>query len=258
LVVDSPLANWDNFGSYTFPDPIKYSERGNRHWFGVKWAYQIARKQNILTGGGGERLFDRLYFLRGFDNLMSDFARNHANLPKLIQRLQDHEIMLVDKWLSIGVDQMSFHTDIGTQDRLMISPSQFRKYIKPFFSAIFQRCRAANAHVYLSSDGYLLDIVDDLKDAGVSIHDPQERANSIEGIKKHYKGKLCVDLDLDRQIFPFSSPDAIDKQIKRAIDELNSPEGGLMLKAEISDENIPLANIEAICNAFEKYCYPRK
>ena len=252
-VQNHPLADWDQFSNYQFPDPLKYTERGQQHWAGLKWAFRIARKKGILTAGGGERLFDRFYFLRGFEPLMKDFATNNSNLPHLIQKLQDHEIILTNKWLSMGVDQMFYHTDIGTQDRLMISPRQFRQYIKPMFKAIFQIVRKSGAHVYLSSDGYLLDIVDDLLECGVSIHDPQERANSIEGIAKHYKGKLCIDLDLDRQSFPFLSPEGIKRQIKKAVETLSSSEGGLMMKAEIADPNIPLENIKAICDSFQEY-----
>ncbi|MFX0102730.1 MAG: uroporphyrinogen decarboxylase family protein [Candidatus Hodarchaeota archaeon] len=256
-VIEHPLADWSAFDTYKFPDPMKLTERGKRrrgYWFLARYAMKIVKKYGYLRSGGGERLFDRMYFLRGFDNLMMDFATKNPMLPKLIQKLQDHEITLAKKWLEIGVDQVGFHTDIGTQDRLMISPRQFREYIKPMFKVIFQTCRQAGAHVYLSSDGYLLDIVDDLVECGVSVHDPQLRANTLKGIEKIYKGKMCIDLDLDRQSFPFATPDELKKQIKDAVDTLNSPEGGLMMKAEIGDVNIPLENIEAICEAMQEYC----
>lgn len=57
-----------------------------------------------MTGGNGERLFDRLYFLRGFENLMIDFATDAPELSKLIDMLSDYEMKLVNKWLEIGVD----------------------------------------------------------------------------------------------------------------------------------------------------------
>ncbi len=253
-VVHHPLENWNALATYKFPDPLKFTERGKQHWFSAKWGLRGARRIGLLTSGNGERLFDRLYFLRGFDNLMRDFATNNPNLQTLLQRFQEHEITLVKKWLSIGVDVMHFHTDIGTQNRLMISPRQFRKYIKPLFAAVFQPCKEAHVPVYLSSDGYLLDIVDDLVECGVSVHDPQLRANTLEGIAKTYKGKLCIDLDLDRQSFPFAAPEELRQQVKSAVEALASPEGGLMLKAEIADPNTPLENIEAICQAMEDYC----
>ena len=52
----------------------------------------------------------------------------------------------------------------------------------------------------------LLAIVDDLIECGVSMHDPQLRANTLEGIVLSYRGKLCAAIDLDRQGFPFLTP----------------------------------------------------
>jgi hypothetical protein len=35
------------------------------------------------------------------------------------------------------------------------------------------------------------------------------------------------------------------------------PEGGLMVMAAIYDDDVPLANIEAVVEAMEDYCFPR-
>ncbi|MGQ9515123.1 MAG: hypothetical protein ACUVTL_08785 [Thermoproteota archaeon] len=152
------------------------------------------------------------------------------------------------------MDIVSFHTDIGTQHGLIVSPEKFRKYIKPMFKNLFTTCRNAKTHVYLSSDGRLLDTVDDLLECGVSVHDPQLRENKIDGIAAAYKGKMCIDLDLDRQMFQFCKPDNIWQQAKEAVEELYLPEGGLMMKAEVYGADVPFENIDAICNAMEEYC----
>ncbi|GAB4317098.1 MAG: hypothetical protein Kow0069_19640 [Promethearchaeota archaeon] len=253
-VVGHPLADWSAFENYEFPDPLRYSERGRRNWAGVGTLNRLAKLVGLLRTGPGDRLFDRLYFLRGFDNLMRDFATNDPRLPRLVRRLEAHSLALTRKVLSTGVDVVAYHTDIGTQDRLMVSPRQFRRYLKPTFRRLFQTCRGAGVHVYLSSDGHLLDIVDDLAECGVSVHDPQERANTLEGIAEAYAGKLCVDLDLDRQALPFEGPDDVERRVARAVETLGSPQGGLMLKAEVADPNVPMRNVEALCRAFERYC----
>jgi hypothetical protein len=61
-----------------------------------------------------------------------------------------------------------------------------------------------------------------------------------------------VDLDLDRQLFPFCTPDEIDAHVRQAIETLGSPRGGLWLKAEIGFD-VPLENVEAICTALERH-----
>jgi uroporphyrinogen decarboxylase len=254
-VIGHPLADWSALDGYRPPDIETKVERGDMDWEQARKSIEAAREAGHLTGGNGERLFDRMYFLRGFENLMMDFATDDPHLPWLVDMLTQHELALVHKWLDIGVDFVGFHTDIGTQKALMISPAKFRRYIKPMFMTLFQTCRQAGSHVCLSSDGHLLEIVDDLIDCGVSMHDPQLRANTLEGIRRAYKGKVCVTVDLDRQSFPFLTPAQIRDQIRETVDVMAEPEGGLMLSAGVWGADVPLANIEAICAAMEEFCW---
>jgi len=258
-VITHPLSNWNDFKQYKAPDPLaaRPNEFGGGvfDWREIEKDIKEQRKEKKLVWGCGERLFDRLYFLRGFTNLMMDFATDDPNLTKLIDMLFEYEKKLISKWLSIGIDAIWFHTDIGTQNALMISPAHFRKYLKPMFKELFGICRKAGTHVYLSTDGKVIDIVDDFIECAVSMHDPQLGAISLQEIKKYYKGKMCIYLDLDMQKFPFCSPEEIKEMIKDTIDNLNLPNGGLMLWAGIYDNIVPIENVEAICQGFMKYCF---
>ena len=254
-VVDHPLDSWDNLKGYQPPDPDIYAERGDRDWTAIGEEIETRKRKGLIAAGNAERLFDRLYFLRGFENLMIDIASDDRHLPTLIDMLLDHETKLARKYLDIGVDVMVFHTDIGTQSSLMISPEKFRTYIKPMFRELFSLCRSSGTHVLLSSDGRLLEIVDDLIECGVSVHDPQHRANTLEGIKRHYRGRLCINLDLDRQMFAFCTPGDIWDHAKTAVAELGLPEGGLMISGSVCDDITPLDNIRALCESVEKTCF---
>ena len=254
MVTEHPLADWDALDTYRPPDPAKYTERGEIDWDQIRQQVAGARERGELVLGSGERLFDRLYFLRGFENLMMDFASDDPHLPALIEMLWEFERKLVSLWLDVGVDAMAFHTDIGTQRALMISPDKFRKYLKPMFKDIFEMCRGAGAHVCLSSDGCLLEIVDDLVECGVSMHDPQLRACTLDGIEKAYKGKMCINLDLDRQMLPFCTPEEMREQVREVVARLNSPEGGLMVQMGVFGGDIPLATLEALFDALEEFC----
>jgi len=256
-VVEHPLADWRALENYRMPDPLLLEERGEApvDWARIRREIQEKKNGGELTWGGAGRLFDRLYFLRGWDNLMLDFALEPPELGRLIEMLEANSMRLVSRWLEIGVDVISFHTDIGTQKALMISPASFRKHVKPVFTRIFRAIRQAGTHVYLSSDGRLLEIVDDLVECGVSVHDPQFRANTLEGIARAYKGKLCANVDLDRQGFAFMTPAEIREHIRQTVEVMYAPEGGLMVAASVWDPLTSLQNIEAICAALEDYCF---
>lgn len=90
-------------------------------------------------------------------------------------------------------------------------------------------------------------------ECGVSVVNPQVGANGLANLAATCKCKVCVDLDLNRQMFPFWKPADIDAHVRESVETLGLPEGGLWLKAEIADD-VPLANVEAICAALEKYC----
>ncbi len=185
---------------------------------------------------------------------MMDFLDEPPQLNKLIEILLDYNMTYIGKWLEIGVDILWHHGDIGSQKGLVFAPEIFRKYLKPAYKQMFQTCRKKITHVWYSSDGNLLEIVDDLIECGVSVHDPQVRANTIDGIAKHYKGKLCALVDLDEQMLPFASVWEIEEQIKEIVEKVASPEGGLMIFA-IPSQDVGLENIEAILAAWEEHCF---
>ena len=67
------------------------------------------------------------------------------------------------------------------------------------------------------------------------------------------RGKVALNQDLDRQMFPFATPSEIADHVGEVFEGLYLKEGGLMLIAECGPD-VPLENIDAICSAFEKLC----
>ena len=250
-VVGHPLADWRALDHFRPPDP-----REQMDWRKLKEQTEEKRCRGLLTRGTYEMtqggFFDRLQFLRGLENLLVDLVTEPPQLGSLIEMVLEYNMAYIRLWLEIGVDQMCFHGDLGTQKGLLISPATFRKHLKPAYREMFSACRRAGAHVWYSSDGCLLEIVDDLIECGVTLHDPQVRANTLEGIARAYKGRLCALVDIDEQMLPFCSPQDIHDQIGEVVRMLGAPEGGLMIYAEPSHD-VPLENIEALCAAWEEF-----
>ena len=199
-------------------------------------------------------MYLRLMDLRGFEELMIDFAEEPPELQMLIDLVLEYTMRQLDLRLADGqVRQlMHFGDDLGMQHAMPISPATWRKYLKPCYRRLYGRCRQADRPVYMHTDGQCYQVIGDLVECGVAVINPQVRANGLENLAAVCKGKVCVDLDLDRQLFPFATPGEIDAHVRQAVEALGSPAGGLWLKAEI-DEGVPLANIEAICAALEEY-----
>lgn len=198
-------------------------------------------------------MYLRLADLRGFDELMLDFAEEPPELQMLIDTVLEYNLRDLEVRLRNATDEiLSFGDDLGMQAALPISPAKWRKYLKPSYARLYGRCHEAGYSVYMHSDGHIVEIIPDLVECGVNVINPQIRANGLENLVAACKGRVCVDLDLDRQLFPFATPQEIDDHVREVVAALGAPEGGLWLKAECAPD-VPLENIEAICTALETY-----
>jgi len=257
-VVKHPLEDWSNFKNFSPPDPdkgIAPEARPTIPWETIEAEVENARRRGdvVWVGISHGFFFMRLHYLRGFANLMKDFVLEPPELEKLIEVVTNYNLELIDRVIKLKPDIVSFGDDLGLQDRMPISEKTFRKFIFSSYRKMFQKVRSSGARVYLHSDGHIMEVVDDLIEAGVSVINLQDRVNGVENIKKKIKGRVCIDLDIDRQyIVPFGTPEMIREHIKNVVVSLGSKEGGLMLYSEIHAD-VPLENIDAVCNAMEEY-----
>jgi len=200
-------------------------------------------------------MYLRLADLRGFEALMLDFAEEPPELQMLIDVVLAYNLRQVQIRLQDLPDEAQivyFGDDLGMQTSLAMGPVKWRQYLKPCYEQIYRPFREAGHHVYMHTDGHIVEIIPDLVDCGVNVINPQVRANGLDNLARVCKGRVCVDLDLDRQLFPFCTPQDVDDHVREAVETLGSPAGGLWLKAEIGFD-VPLENVDAICAALVKY-----
>lgn len=254
-VTEPPLADWGSLSSYEPPSPARTGHFHPMDWDRERRLILSGRKEGVLTRGAIDHgfFFQRLYYLRGFENLMADIAVGDPRLDTLCRTVSEFNEAAARFYLDVGVDVIHFGDDLGMQRRLTISPRAWRRYVKPAYARLFGMCRSAGAHVSLHSDGYIVDIMPDLIECGVTILNPQDLCNGIENIRRELKGKVCIDLDIDRQtVVPRGTPQEIDAHIRYCVQTLGSPQGGLMLTCGIYP-GTPLKNIEAVLHAMSRY-----
>lgn len=212
-------------------------------------AFQPPQKHTGLPHGF---MFMRLYYLRGFEELMLDFAEEPPELQILIDKVLKYNLKEMDVLLEQQPRIVKLGDDLGNQDFLPIHPQKWIKYLKPCYKKLFSKCHEAGTLVYLHSDGHILEIIEPLIECGVNVLNPQVGANGLDNLARIARGKVAIDLDLDRQHFPFWSPSQIEEHIHEAVEKLNLPQGGLLLIAEVAPD-VPLKTIAAICESLDKY-----
>ena len=255
IVSGHPLADWSALDTWQPPDPMAQTDRGQVDWDARLEGVRQAREAGQLTSGslGHGYLFMRLYYLRGFENLMFDIATDEPKLQELIDMIVAHSKVIVDQWLGAGVDVMEFAEDLGTQTASCIGAKHFAKWMTPAYSQLMQPAKESDALVGLHSDGYIMDIMDELLVAGVDIINPQDLCNGIDDLAREVKGRACIRLDIDRQkIVPFGTRAQIRDLIEEEVRKLGSPQGGLEMIAGIYPPT-PAENVDALCSALEEF-----
>jgi len=194
-------------------------------------------------------MYLRLLDLRGFEEAMIDFVEEPPELQMLINKVLDYNISQTKRLIENNKEPMLyFGDDLGMQKGLAIGPEKWRKYMKPCFAAIYKLCKDDGRLIYMHTDGDIHEIMPDLQECGVDMINPQIRANGLDNLERVCKGKIPINLDLDRQLFPFGKPDELMRHVEECVKRLYLPEGGLGLSIEIGPD-YPLENIEAICEA---------
>lgn len=245
-----PIAAWSDLAAYQPPDPDKFTD-----WKQAKINAENTKSRGGIASGGTDHgfVFLRLTYLRGFDNFMLDLGSERPEMDELIGIVENYWFEVAKRWIEAGVDVIGFGDDLGLQYSLPISPTMWRRYIKPSYKRIFSYCRSNGVHVSLHTDGYIVDIIPDLIECGVSTLNPQDFVNGLDNIRRLAKGKICIHLDIDRQsLTVFGKPEEIDAHILNCIKTLGSPKGGLSMVWGVYPVT-PIENIEAAVRAMDKY-----
>lgn len=197
-------------------------------------------------------MYLRLLDLRGFEEAMMDFAEEAPELDVLIDKVLRYNLIQLDVVLPDAGPVAIFGDDLGMQQGLAIGAAKWRKYLKPCYKALYDKVHASGRYVYMHTDGRIIDIMDDLVECGVNMINPQFRANGLEDLVRVCKGRIPINLDLDRQMFPFATPAQLKEHVAQVVQALYLPQGGLGIYAEFSPD-MPVENMAAVLDALRQW-----
>lgn len=255
VAVQHPLADWAALESYAPPPlpDLTPAEKARPDLAAANRRDAEARGDLVYGGLPHGHTFLRLCELRGYAATLCDMADGEPRLWRLLEMLETHNAAKVRADLARGAEWMGYPEDLGMQVGPMLSPAHLRTYIKPSYQRLMRPAREAGCIIHMHSDGDIRDLVDDLVDSGVQVVNLQDLVNGIEWIRARFKGRVCIDLDIDRQsVTRFGTPADVDRLIRTEIAALGSREGGLMMIYGMYP-GIPLANAKALMDAMERY-----
>ncbi len=222
-VVGHPLeADWSLLSAYTLPDPRatgRYDEARRR---------LAANPDRYRLGHVWFTLFERLWFLRGFNAMLSDPYLYPDEFNELADRIVAFSVASIEQQVALGVDGIFFSDDWGTQDRMLMRPDDWRKWYKPYYKRLFDAVHAGGAHVWMHLCGHVVPIIGDLIDLGINVLNPvQPQAMNVDKLAAQYGGHLCFYGGIDVQgTLPHGTPQDVDREVRHLFEIFGRYSGG--------------------------------
>jgi len=148
-------------------------------------------------------------------------------------------------------DVMFFGNDLGSQQDLIMSPDNFRKFVLPSYKRIIAIGKKYNKKIMLHSCGSIYKIIPDLIEADIEIlHPIQASAHGMSAVDlSKYKNQLVFVGGIDAQTFFVN---ATPEQIKEEVNRVRKILGPNIVISPSHEEilpNVPAKNILAMAQA---------
>jgi uroporphyrinogen decarboxylase len=185
-----------------------------------------------------EKFFVDLVFDKKFANLLLDkiFEFNYGVYELYLKEIGPY------------INCIEFNDDFGSQTNLMISPDQYREFIKPRHKQLIEMFKrhAPDAKVLIHSCGSIFDIISDFIEIGIDILNPvQPLAEGMDTyrLKKEFGPDICFQGGIDLQIAMRGSPEDVEEEVKKRIDSLARGGGYVLSSANNIASDIPIENV---------------
>ena len=201
-------------------------------------------------------LFERLWMLRGFENMLMDPYTDETEFSRLRDRIVEYNLAIIDQWTARNVDAVFFSDDWGSQRGLLMNPDDWRKHYLPSYKKMFDRVHAGGAHVWMHLCGNITAILPDLIDIGLNVLNPvQPQAMDVKALSREFGGKICFNGGVDVQgTLVRGTPDDVKLEVHDLVSLFGKFNGGYIggTSHSVMPET-PLDNVIAMYEAFTEY-----
>ena len=219
----------------------------------------VPPEMGIVTGVKGGGIFERAWFLMGFDGFMLATVEQPDLIAAVMQHTGEVWVKTIERCLQEAprVDVVWFCDDLAYTEGYMVNPDLYRKHLFPWIEQLGALCRKQDPPIPLvyHSDGRLWEVLSDLIACGVNaLHPIEPKAMGIVEVKRRVQGRLCLigNLDLGYTLTR-GTPEEVEAEVRARIEAL-APGGGYCVgSSNTVTEYVPVPNFRAMVEATRKY-----
>jgi uroporphyrinogen decarboxylase len=204
-------------------------------------------------------IFECAWALRGYERLLSDFVLNPDLAEHLLEIPYRYHLTAAKKLVELGVDMIWIGDDVGAQERMLISPKHWRRYLKPRLANFIAELKAINPQVKVAyhSDGNIYPIIPELVEIGLDVLNPvQPACMDPAQLKKEFGDRLCFWGSVDEQhTLPFGAPEQVEAEIRTRLKTIGKDGGLIIGPTHHVQLDTPMENFWAMLNAITQTKY---
>jgi len=200
----------------------------------------------FLTGMGFFCFYERLWTIRGMNDLLADFLLEPECTMRLTNAVRDYHLEVIKGYGEAGADAFYTSDDMGTQTSLFFSPEVFRKFLKPAYAALIEEAHSHGMAFWLHTCGEVTAIMEDLIEIGMDvIHPIQPHAMDAKATVEAFGNRITFMPGIDVQhLLPHCTSEEVVAGTKELIDTFRGPGGGMIfslsnaIHTDVSSENV--------------------
>jgi uroporphyrinogen decarboxylase len=253
-IAGHPLADDSAIIRYTPPDPNR-----PELYHAAEQMVRAFKDEYWIVGVTVTTIFETAWALRGLEQILTDMI--HA--PELANHLLDipyhYHLAAAKKLVQMGVDMIWTGDDVGSQNRMLISPNMWRQYLKPRMASFIAELKALNPHLKIAyhTDGNVEPIIPELIEIGIDVLNPVQPASMDPNkIKRQYGDRLCFWGTMDEQYtLPFGSPADVEAEVLHRLKTIGKDGGLILAPTHHVQLDTPLENFWAMVNTITNTPY---
>lgn len=222
-----PLAEDQQVLSYKGPDPYR-----PELYRDAECVIHNFKDEYWIVGVTVTTIFECAWALRGYERLLADFILNPDLAEHILEIPYQYHLTAAKKLVEMGVDMIWIGDDVGTQNRMLMSPNHWRQYLKPKMADFIAALKAINPDVKVAyhSDGFIYPIIPELIEIGLDVLNPVQPASMDPArLKKDFGQSLCFWGSIDEQhTLPFGKPEDIRAEVLTRLRTIGE-NGGLII-----------------------------
>ena len=248
--VNLPIKSLEDLKTYT-------SEPVSEEWARTEWIdhnrSEIARFEpyTLYVPGGGCG-FHETYGLMGQQLFSYAIYDDPANVERILETRTESSYRLAKAAAEAKLGPVYFiGDDVAYKGAALFSPEFLRRTFIKSLRKCIEPLKAAGIRVVFHSDGYLMEIMDDLIDAGIDGLNPIEpiAGMDIALLKKRYGKNLVLVGNVDcSQTLPLGSVEDVVRATKQCLRDA-APGGGHFIGS--SSEIVPCTPVDNIVAFYE-------